>query len=79
MNVRVKLLGTLSACYQGSYTSAGLDIEVPVGVTVADLVARTGIPKEQVAIVTINGILAKAGDRVPGNALVKFIQPITGG
>ncbi len=79
MNVRVKLLGTLSTCYQGSYTSAGLDLEVPVGLTVADLVARTGIPKEQVAIVSINGILAKAGDQVPENAIVKLIQPITGG
>jgi sulfur carrier protein ThiS len=79
MNIRVKLLGTLSTCYQGSYTPSGLDLEVPASLTVADLVARIGIPKEQVAIVSINGILAKADDQVPENAIVKLIQPITGG
>lgn len=79
MNVRLKLLGTLSSCYQGPYTQAGLDMEVPVGSTVAVLVERTGIPKDRVAIITINGFLAKAGDRVPENAVVKFMQPVTGG
>lgn len=79
MHVRVKLLGTLSSCYQGPYTAAGLDLEIPAGSTVADLVERIGIPKDRVAIVTINGFLAKADDRVPENAIVKLIQPISGG
>ena len=79
MNVLVKLLGTLPSCYQGTYTPAGLNIEVPDEATVADLVAATGMPRERVAIVTINGLLAKADDRVPKGAVVKFMQPVTGG
>lgn len=79
MHVHLKLLGTLSSCYPGHYLPAGLDLEIPAGTTVAELVERSGIPKERVAIVTVNGILAKADDRVPENAAVKFIQPLTGG
>lgn len=79
MIVRVKFLGTLSALYQGKYPPAGVDIELPVGGTVADLVDTTGIDRKKVAIVTINGLLAKADDVVPENAVVKFMQSVTGG
>ena len=79
MHVRVKLLGTLSSCHQGYYPPAGLAIDIPAVTTVADLVERTGISQERVAIVTINGVLAKADDLVPENAVVKFMQPVTGG
>jgi sulfur carrier protein ThiS len=79
MHVRVKLLGTLSSLYQGPYTPEGIGIEIPDGATVADLVNATGIARERVAIVTINGLLAKGDDRVPENAVVKFMQPVTGG
>lgn len=79
MRVRLKLLGTLPSCYRGNYTPAGLDMELPAGATVADLLARSGIPQERVAIVTVNGLLAKATDRLPARAVVKFIQPAVGG
>lgn len=79
MHVRLKLLGTLTSYYQGHYTPAGIGIEIPAGATVADLVDATGIARERVAIVTINGLLAKADERVPENAVVKFMQPVTGG
>jgi sulfur carrier protein ThiS len=79
MHVRVKLLGTLSSCYPGPYPAIGLDVEIAAGSTVADLVERIAIPRERLAIVTINRLLAKADDRVPENAVVKFMQPVTGG
>lgn len=79
MRIKVKLLGTLSSCCRLPYPAAGLDLEVPVDMTVADLVARLVIEKERVAIVTINGYLAKADDTISNNAIVKLIQPISGG
>ena len=79
MQVRVRLLGTLSACFQGQYPPAGINIEIPAGATVADVVDAAGIPRERVALVTVNGLLAKADDRVPEHAVVKFMQPIIGG
>lgn len=79
MKVRVKLLGTLPSCRPGHYPAAGLDIDVPLGSTVAEVAERIGLPRDKVAIVAIDGLLAKADDRVPENAVVKFIQPIAGG
>ena len=79
MQVRVRLLGTLSSCYRGQYPPAGIDIQVPADATVADVVDAAGIPRERVAIVTVNGLLANAYDRVPEHAVVKFMQPIAGG
>ncbi len=79
MQVRVRLLGTLSSHYSGQYPPAGLDISVPAGATVAELVDATGIPRERVAIVTINGLLAREDTPVPEQAVVKFMQPVTGG
>jgi sulfur carrier protein ThiS len=79
MQVRVRLLGTLSSHYRGQYRPEGFDIEIPAGATVADLVDATGIPRQRVAIVTVNGLLATADDPVPEQAVVKFMQPVTGG
>lgn len=79
MRARVRLLGTLSSHWRGQYPPAGIDIDIDGGATVADLVDATGIARERVAIVTVNGLLAKADDRVPDGAVVKLMQPITGG
>lgn len=79
MHVRVKLLGTLPSYYRHDYPAAGLDLELPAGATIRDLVAATGIPEDRVAIVTINNLLAKADAPVPEHAVVKLMQPLAGG
>lgn len=79
MQVRVKLLGTLPSSYRAPYPPGGLILDVPKGTTVAGLVDTLDIPREQVAIVTINGRLAKAEVQVTENAIVKFIQRLAGG
>lgn len=79
MKARVKLLGTLPAHYSGSYSAAGIEVSLPEHATLADLVEIVGIPLQRMGIITINGILAKAGDLVPESAEVKFFQKIAGG
>ena len=80
MHILVKLLGTLSSHYPGgSYTTTGLDLEVPEDLTVVELVERLGVEKKRVVMVTINGYLAKADDTIPENSIVKLIQPVSGG
>ena len=79
MKVRIRLLGTLPSYYPGPYTTEGIEIEIPPESTVADLVDATGIDRRRVAIVTINGLLAKSDDRVPENAVAKLMQPVAGG
>lgn len=79
MRVRVRLFGTLSHYYPENYPPPGLDVEIPDGSTVADLVEAIQMPREHVAIVSINGRIAKANDPVPNNAEAKFFQPLHGG
>ncbi len=79
MKVRVKLQGTLPDHYQGTYPETGLEIESGTTMSVADLVARIGIAEKKVALVSINGRLARPDDLVPDGAVVKFLQQLSGG
>ncbi len=79
MKVRVKLQGTLPDHYQGAYPETGLEVECETTITVADLVSRIGVAEKKVALVSINGRLAKPDDRVPDGAVVKFLQQLSGG
>ncbi len=79
MKVCVKLFGTLPAYYPGCYPDMGLDVEIPAKTSVAELVDLVRIPPEQVAIVAINGMLAKGNQLVPEGAEVKLFQPLNGG
>jgi len=79
MKVRVKLFGTLPTFYPGFYPDTGLDVEIPTKTSVAELVDFVKIPPENVAIVAVNGMLAKGDQLVPDGAEVKLFQPLNGG
>ena len=79
MNVRVKLMGTLPTHYPGSYSASGIDVELPDGACISDLVEMMGIPKSRVGLATINGTLVHAQDMIPPDAAVKFFHKIAGG
>lgn len=79
MQVRVKLLGTLSSEYPSEYPEAGLLLELPEGATVHDLVCLLGIPQARVGIVTIDNVLAKAEDQLSENGQVKLMHGLAGG
>jgi sulfur carrier protein ThiS len=79
MQVRVKLLGTLAAYSSRPCPPEGLDLDLPVGSTIETLVEVMGIPRDRVAIATINNVLAKADDPVPDQGVVKLMQRLAGG
>lgn len=79
MQVFLRLFGTLPSHYPGDYPPTGLDLETVQNISVAELIEFVELPQEQVAIVTINGMLAKAADIIPVKAVVKFFQPLHGG
>lgn len=79
MKIRLKLFGTLPSHYPGIYPDSGLIVEISEKTTVANLVEQLELSQEHVAIVAINGMLAKAEDVVPEGAEVKFFQPLNGG
>ncbi len=79
MKIRLKLYGTLPTHYPGLYPDSGLIMDISENTTVAELVERVKLPQEHVAIVAINGMLAKAEDVLPEGAEIKFFQPLNGG
>lgn len=79
MKACVRLFGTLPDYYPGIYPESGLEVEIREGISVAELVEHVHMSQERVAIVSINGTLAKAHDIIPDRADVKFFQPLNGG
>lgn len=79
MQVTVLLFGTLPNYYPGDYPPSGLKVDSRCGISVAELVELLELPKDRIAIVSINGILCKAKDIVPDSGEVKFFQALHGG
>ena len=79
MKACVRLFGTLPNYFPGSYPDGGVELEIWENISVAELVQLVRVPKEQISIVSINGMMSKSDDIVPDNAEVKFFQPLNGG
>ena len=79
MKVTVKLYGTLSQRFPGYQHSQGLEVEIPEGATVKDLLALLEIPESQGAVVIMEGRALKADDSVRCGVPVNVFQTIRGG
>ena len=79
MKVRVKLYGTLSRRLTGYRHLQGIEVEIPDGATINDLLALLEISESQRAVVVTEGRILKAGDRIRGESLVTVFQAIHGG
>lgn len=79
MKVFLKLYGTLPKYFPADSPDSGLVFEISDGVTVEEFVNLIHFPREKVSLISINGLLAKAGDVIPAEAVVKFFQPLSGG
>ncbi len=72
-------MGTLPACFSGSYPVSGIEMELPENATVGSVAERLRLPKKRLGIVTINGKLSREADSIPNGAVIKFFQKIAGG
>jgi sulfur carrier protein ThiS len=79
MKVRVKLFGTLSQGFPGYRHSQGMEIEIPEGAMVKDLLALLEISESQGAVVIAEGRILKADDKMPHGVPVSVLQAIGGG
>jgi sulfur carrier protein ThiS len=79
MKVRVKLYGTLSLRVPVYEHSRGMEIELAEGATVKDLLDHLKISESQGAVVTIDGRIRKAGDKIPDGIHAKVFQSVGGG
>ena len=79
MKVWVKLYGTLSQQFPGYQPSQGIDVEIPNGATVKDLLALLEISESQGAVVVAEGRVLKADDKIQRGVPVIILQAIRGG
>jgi sulfur carrier protein ThiS len=77
--MRVRLYGTLSQQVPGYQHSQGIEVEMPDGARVKDLLARLAISESHGAVVAIEGRLLKADDTVGDRAPLHVLQPLPGG
>jgi sulfur carrier protein ThiS len=81
MKVKVKLYGTLREKVPGYRQSQGIEVEVPEGARVKDLLSFLEIPVVgyEKAVVAIDGRIRTTNDEIPSGAHAEIFQPMHGG
>lgn len=79
MKVKVKLYGMLSLHIPEYKPSQGLEVEIPDGATVKDLLARLEILETRGAAVIASGRVLKADDKVQDGSALDVFQSLQGG
>ena len=79
MKARVRLYGTLRKRFPGYVHARGMDVELPEGGTVQDLMSFLGISESDGAVVTVEGRILKGVDEIEGGGAVNVFQTIHGG
>ena len=79
MNVRVKLFGLLARRFPGYDPNEGMEVEIPQGARVKDLLARLTLTKEEESIVAVDGLVQKAEAELKDGSMIHVFHLITGG
>jgi len=79
MKVKVKLYGTLSRRFSGYQHSQGIEVEVPDGATVKDLLIFLEIPESLGTVVIMQGRVRKPEDKVQCGVTANIMQLMGGG
>lgn len=79
MKVRVKLFGTFGQRFPGYQHSQGMEVEVPDGATVQDLLAFLDLSAAEGAVVAVEGRILGADDSIRGGVPVHVLPVMHGG
>ena len=79
MKVQVRLFGTLRQGFPDYQPSQGIEVEIPEGVTVRELIDRLGLSESPGAVVIAEGRILKEGDIIRDGVLINVMQAISGG
>lgn len=79
MKVRVNLYGTLRQRFPAYRPSEGIEVDLPEGATVRDLLSLLDIPQSQGAVVIVEGRVLKVGDKLQRGITVNVLQAMGGG
>jgi sulfur carrier protein ThiS len=79
MKVKVKFFGTLSQKFPGYDSENGIEVEIPDGARVRDLLAHLGIPEIKGGVAAVEGMILKLEDPLRDGASVHLLQAVYGG
>jgi sulfur carrier protein ThiS len=79
MKVWVKLFGTLSQRYPEYDPADGLEVEIPDGARVKDLLAHLELSASDGGVVAIDNVVVNVEDRLKEGVRVRIIQGAFGG
>jgi len=79
VEVQVRLFANLAEYGPPAARGGAGRVELPEGATVADLLARLGIPDEGPRLLLVNGRDAEAGVTLHAGDVVDVLPPLVGG
>jgi sulfur carrier protein ThiS len=79
MKIKLKLYGTLGNAIPEHDPLKGMEIEIPDGSSLDDLIDHLAIPKKNVGLISVDGSLAKAGNPLRSGNFVRIFRPVFGG
>lgn len=79
MQVKVKLFGTLGQQISGYGRSQEIEVEIPEGARVGDLLTHLGISESRGVAVIAEGRVLAADDVVKEGSQVNVMQAVSGG
>ena len=77
--MRVKLYGTLGRRIPGHKASEGMEVEIPNGTSVKNLLDLLEISESQGGVLVVEGRILKRDDRIPSGGEVHIFQTVHGG
>jgi molybdopterin converting factor small subunit len=79
MVVRVKLFATLRRQYPHLGIGEAMEVELPDGATIRQLIERLRLPADQVKVIFINGIVRERDDTLDDGNEVGIFPSVGGG
>jgi sulfur carrier protein ThiS len=79
MKVRVSVFGTFRQRFSDYQPAQGMEVELPDGATVQDLLGLLDLSGSQGALVIAEGRILKTGERLKRGVPVNVMQAIDGG
>lgn len=79
MKLNVKLYGTLGRSFDEYDHSSGLEVSVPDGASIDDLLDHLRLAPERLGMIYMDGRRLDKGSLLEDGARVKIMQPIAGG
>ena len=79
MKIRVKLFGTLPQRYPDYDSKQGLEVEIPEGARVKDLLARLEISASDGGLVAIDNLVVQHDHELEAGVSVRIFQRAFGG